>query len=251
MTITTDEQLTRLKAIGRVVAIARDAMAAAMRPGMTTLELDGIGARILAEHGARSAPVVTYDFPGQTCISVNEEIAHGIPGDRVLREGDLVNIDVSAELGGVFADTGASFVLGRGDKRLDALCRDGKKAMWAGIGAVKAGAPVADIGNAIGKVARKGGYTLIRNLASHGVGDSLHDEPGEIPTWPEKSERRLIGNGLVFTIEPFLSLGGQMAEQMYEDDEWTLTAEPLAPTVQYEHTVVATPRGAVVVTLAA
>lgn len=251
MTITTDEQLARLKAIGRVVAIARDAMAAAMRPGMTTLELDGIGARILAEHGARSAPVVTYDFPGQTCISVNEEIAHGIPGDRVLREGDLVNIDVSAELGGVFADTGASFVLGRGDRRLDALCRDGKKAMWAGIGAVKAGAPVADIGNAIGKVARKGGYTLIRNLASHGVGDSLHDEPGEIPTWPEKSERRRIGNGLVFTIEPFLSLGGQMAEQMYEDDEWTLTAEPLAPTVQYEHTVVATPRGAVVVTLAA
>lgn len=251
MTITTDEQLARLKAIGRVVAIARDAMAAAMRPGMTTLELDGIGARILAEHGARSAPVVTYDFPGQTCISVNEEIAHGIPGDRVLREGDLVNIDVSAELGGVFADTGASFVLGRGDRRLDALCRDGKKAMWAGIGAVKAGAPVADIGTAIGKVARKGGYTLIRNLASHGVGDSLHDEPGEIPTWPEKSERRRIGNGLVFTIEPFLSLGGQMAEQMYEDDEWTLTAEPLAPTVQYEHTVVATPRGAVVVTLAA
>lgn len=251
MTITTDEQLARLKAIGRVCAIARDAMAAAMRPGMTTLELDEIGARILAEHGARSAPIVTYDFPGTTCISVNEEIAHGIPGDRVLREGDLVNIDVSAELDGVFADTGASFVLGRGDKRLDALCRDGKKAMWAGIGAVKSGAPLADIGTAIGKVAKKGGYTLIRNLASHGVGDSLHDQPGEIPTWPEKSERRRIGDGLVFTIEPFLSMGGQFAEQMYEDDEWTLTSEPLAPTVQYEHTVVATPRGAVVVTLAA
>ncbi len=251
MTITTDEQLARLKAIGRVCAIARDAMAAAMRPGMTTLELDEIGARILAEHGARSAPIVTYDFPGATCISVNEEIAHGIPGDRVLREGDLVNIDVSAELDGVFADTGASFVLGRADKRLDALCRDGKKAMWAGIGAVKSGAPLADIGTAIGKVAKKGGYTLIRNLASHGVGDSLHDQPGEIPTWPEKSERRRIGDGLVFTIEPFLSMGGQFAEQMYEDDEWTLTSEPLAPTVQYEHTVVATPRGALIVTLAA
>lgn len=251
MTITTDEQLEKLKAIGRICAVARDAMAAAMRPGMTTLELDEIGAKILAAHGALSAPIVTYDFPGHTCISVNEEIAHGIPGDRVLREGDLVNIDVSAELNGVFADCGASYILGKGDKRLDALCRDGKKAMWAGINAVKAGAPLADIGTAIGKVAKKGGYTLIRNLASHGVGDSLHDEPGEIPTWPDRSERRKITNGLVFTIEPFLSMGGQYAAQKSEDDEWTLVSDPMAPCVQYEHTVVATPRGAVVVTLAA
>ncbi|UXN72979.1 M24 family metallopeptidase [Devosia sp. A8/3-2] len=127
MTITTEEQLERLKAIGRICAITRDAMAAAMRPGMTTAELDEFGAKLLAEHGARSAPMITYDFPGATCISVNEEIAHGIPGERVLREGDLVNIDVSAEKDGVFADTGASFVLGIGDKRLDALCRDGKR----------------------------------------------------------------------------------------------------------------------------
>lgn len=251
MTITSDEQLEKLKAIGRICAVARDAMAAAMRPGMTTLELDEIGAKILAQHGAMSAPIVTYDFPGHTCISVNEEIAHGIPGDRVLHEGDLVNIDVSAELNGVFADCGASYMLGKGDKRLDALCRDGKKAMWAGINAVKSGAPLADIGTAIGKVAKKGGYTLIKNLASHGVGDSLHDEPGEIPTWPDRSERRRIGNGLVFTIEPFLSMGGHYAAQKSEDDEWTLVADPMAPCVQYEHTVVATPRGAVVVTLGA
>lgn len=251
MTITTEEQLEKLREIGRICAITRDAMAAAMRPGMTTAELNEIGAKLLAEHGARSAPIITYDFPGETCISVNEEIAHGIPGDRVLHEGDLVNIDVSAEKNGVFADTGASYVLGIGDKRLDALCRDGKKAMWTGIRAVKAGAPLADIGEAIGKFAKKGGYTLIRNLASHGVGDSLHDEPGEIATWPDRTERRRMTNGLVFTIEPFLSLGGRMADQKSDDDEWTLVASPSAPCVQYEHTVVATPRGAVVVTLAA
>ena len=251
MTITTEEQLERLKAIGHICAITRDAMAAAMRPGMTTLELDEIGARLLAEHGAQSAPVITYDFPGATCISVNEEIAHGIPGDRVLRDGDLVNIDVSAAKDGVFADRGASFVLGEGDQRVLKLCRDGKKAMWAGINAVKAGAPLADIGDAIGKFAKKGGYSLIRNLASHGVGDSLHDEPGEIPTWPDRSERRRMTNGLVFTIEPFLSLGGRMADQKSADDQWTLVSRPPAPCVQYEHTVVATPRGAVVITLAA
>ena len=249
MTITTEEQLEQLKAIGRVCAKARDEMATALRPGMTTAELDAIGGRVLAENGARSAPIITYGFPGETCISVNEEIAHGIPGDRVIAEGDLVNIDVSAELDGVYADTGASFVVGNADPRLVALCRDGKRAMWTGIRTVRSGARLAEIGEAIGKFAKKNGYSLIRNLASHGVGDSLHDEPGEIPTWPDKSERRRISYGLVFTVEPFLSLGGRWAEEASEDDDWTLVATPSAPCVQYEHTVVATPRGAVVVTL--
>jgi methionyl aminopeptidase len=250
VTITTDAELEKLKAIGRICAVARDAMAAALQPGITTQELDDIGRRILDEHGARSAPEVTYDFPGATCISVNEEIAHGIPGARVIRSGDLVNIDVSAELNGVFADTGASFVVPEADPRLVALCRDGKRAMWEGIRAVRSGAPLGGIGNAIGSFAKKNRYTLIENLASHGVGDSLHDEPGEIPTWPDRSERRTIADGLVFTVEPFLSLGGRLAEQRDEDDEWTLVASPLAPCVQYEHTVVATRRGAIVVTTA-
>ena len=251
MTITTEEQLERLKEIGRICAIARDAMAAAMEPGMTTAELDAIGFKLLEAEGARSAPQLTYNFPGVTCISVNEEIAHGIPGSRVIKAGDLVNIDVSAEKDGVFADTGASYLVPPGHAKLQALCRDGKKAMWEGIRTVKSGAPLADIGNAIGRFAKKNGYTLIRNLASHGVGDSLHDEPGEISTWPDKAERRVMTDGLVFTIEPFLSLGGREADQKTEDDEWTLVAYPPAPCVQYEHTVVATPRGAVVVTLSA
>lgn len=250
MTITSDADLEKLKTIGRICAVARDAMAAALRPGITTLELDDIGRRILDEHGARSAPEITYDFPGATCISVNEEIAHGIPGARVIRAGDLVNIDVSAELDGVFADTGASFVVPEADPRLVALCRDGKRAMWEGIRVVRSGAPLGEIGNAIGRFAKKNRYTLIENLASHGVGDSLHDEPGEIPTWPDRSERRTIADGLVFTVEPFLSLGGQLAEQKSRDDEWTLVSNPPAPCVQYEHTVVATRRGAIVVTAA-
>ncbi len=250
MIISTDDQLDKLKAIGRICALARDAMAESLRPGITTQELDDIGRRILNENGARSAPEITYNFPGATCISVNEEIAHGIPGSRVIKPGDLVNIDVSAELNGVFADTGASFVVPAADPKLAALCRDGKRAMWEGIRAVRSGAPLANIGNAIGAFAKKHRYTLIENLASHGVGDSLHDEPGEISTWPDRSERRVIDNGLVFTVEPFLSLGGRMAEQASEDDEWTLVADPPAPCVQYEHTVVATRRGAIVVTTA-
>ena len=249
MIITTEEQLEALKRIGAICALARDRMAEALRPGMTTLELDAVGAKVLAEHGAQSAPIVAYDYPGATCISVNEEIAHGIPGDRVIAAGNLVNIDVSAVLDGVYADTGASFIVGKGPARLEKLCRDGKRAMWVGIGEIKSGAPLAGIGQAIGAFAKKNGYTLIRNLASHGVGDSLHDEPGEIPTWPDRSERRMIADGLVFTVEPFLSLGGRVAVDREPSDGWTLVSEPPAPCVQYEHTIVATKRGAVVVTM--
>lgn len=249
MTVTTEEQLEKLKAIGAICALARDRMAAALRPGMTTLELDAVGVKVLEEFGAQSAPIVIYDYPRATCVSVNEEIAHGIPGDRIINAGDLVNIDVSAVKDGVFADTGASFVVGGATARIEKLCRDGKRAMWAGIGAVKTGAPLGGIGEAIGTFAKKNGYSLIRNLASHGVGDSLHDEPGEIPTWPDRSERRFIGDGLVFTVEPFLSLGGRMAVDKMPSDGWTLVSDPPAPCVQYEHTVVATRRGAVVVTL--
>lgn len=251
MTITSEEDLERLRVIGRICAIARDTMAKALEPGMTTRELDDIGRKVLEEHGARSAPEITYDFPGATCISVNEEVAHGIPGDRVIAAGDLVNIDVSAEKDGIFADTGASYIVPPGTPKIEKLCRDGKKAMWAGIRAVRAGGRLGDIGDAIGKFAGRNGYTLIRNLASHGIGYGLHDEPDQIPTWPDRSERRKIADGLVFTVEPFLSLGGKMAEEKSSDDPWTLVSVPAALCVQYEHTLVATRRGAVVVTLAA
>ncbi len=249
MTISSEDDLERLKAAGRVCALARDTMASALRPGITTAELDEIGARIIAEHGAHPAPALTYGFPGATCISVNEEVAHGIPGARVLNAGDLVNIDVSVELDGVFADTGASYLVDSTDPRLARLCRDGKRAAWEGIRAVRAGASFGAIGDAVGAFARKHGYSLLTNLASHGVGDSLHDEPREIATWPDRSERRRMTDGIVFTVEPFLSLGGKVAVDRQPSDGFTLLARPSAPTVQFEHTVVATPRGALVVTL--
>lgn len=249
MTVTTEEELEKLKAIGSICARAMEVMIAALRPGITTAELDAIGAKYLAEHGANSAPQVTYEFPGATCISVNEEVAHGIPGPRVIKAGDLVNIDVSAEKDGFFGDTGASVVVPPVHDILAKLTRDGRKAMWTGIRAAQPGRPLADIGTAIGKFAKANGYTLITNLASHGIGYSLHDEPDSIPTWPDRSERRKITEGLVFTVEPFLSRGARQAVESDLDDGWTLVAHPLAPTVQYEHTIVATRRGPVVLTL--
>ncbi len=247
MTISNEDDLNKLQEIGRIVANTLEAMAAALEPGMTTAELDLIGRRFLEKAGARPGPELTYGFPGATCISVNEEIAHGIPGSRRIGAGDLVNIDISAEKNGVYADTGASFAVPPTTNAIKRLCRDGRRAMWVGLRQVGADKPIAGIGQTIGKFAEKNGYTLVRNLASHGIGYSLHEEPGEIPTWPDRSERRIMNEGLVFTVEPFLSLGANWATD--GDDEWTLLSDPRAPTVQYEHTVVATRNGPLVVTL--
>mgnify|MGYP003604945963 FL=1 len=133
MTITHEDELDGLKAIGRIVANTMQAMAGAMEPGMTTAELDGIGRALLEREGAVPAPQSTYGFPGATCISVNEEIAHGIPGGRVIAPGDLVNIDVSASKDGYFADTGATFQTAHARPAMERLCRDGRRAMQVGI----------------------------------------------------------------------------------------------------------------------
>ena len=247
MTVSSDDELEALKRIGRIVANTLEAMGRAIEPGMTTAELDGIGRAFLAGAGSRPAPELAYGFPGATCISINEEIAHGIPGARRIAPGDLVNIDVSAEKDGTFSDTGASFAVPPVTRAVERLCRDGRRALWAGLRQVGTGKPLSGIGQAVGAFAKKNGYTLVRNLASHGVGLSLHEEPKEIATWPDASERRIMGEGLVFTVEPFLSLGADFAED--GDDPWTLYSRPRALTVQYEHTVVATRNGPVVLTV--
>jgi methionyl aminopeptidase len=247
MTVSNDDELAGLKQIGRIVADTLAVMGRAIEPGMTTRELDNVGRAFLEAAGARSAPEAVYAFPGATCISVNEEIAHGIPGARRIAPGDLVNIDVSAERDGYFADTGASFAVPPVTRAVERLCKDGRRAMWAGLRQVGAGKPLSGIGRAVGTFAHKNGYTLVRNLASHGVGLSLHEEPTEIATWPDPSERRIMRDGMVLTVEPFLSLGADFAED--GDDPWTLYSRPRALTVQYEHTAVATRNGPLILTM--
>src|SRR5262245_60861418 len=248
MTISNDGDLTRLRDIGGTVARVLAAMGRALEPGMTTRELDAIGRRLLEAEGATPAPELSYGFPGATCISVNEEVAHGVPGDRVIAAGDLVNIDVSAEKDGVFADTGGSFAVPPASEQAEALCRDGRRALWAGLRAVRSGGRLNEIGRRVEQFAHRNGYTLVRNLASHGVGSALHEEPTQIATWHEPRDRRVMHDGLVFTIEPFLSIGAEWVD--LAPDGWTLTAPPGVLTVQYEHTVVATKRGPLGITAA-
>ncbi len=238
MTIDNEDDLKKLRTIGRIVFETMMLMKKQMEPGMTTRELDDIGRRNLDRYGARSAPEVTYDFPGATCISINEEAAHGIPGDRQILAGDLVNIDVSAELDGYFGDTGATFPVPPIPPRLDYLCQATRKALNSAMRAARAGARLNQIGLAIEKVATQSGFTTIKDLGSHGIGRSLHDEPHFIPNYHDRSDRRRLREGQVITIEPFLSTGAEQTETA--DDGWTLLTGKGNFSAQYEYTMVIT-----------
>lgn len=247
MTIGSQDDVEALKRIGRVVAIVLRKMLAAMEPGMTTRELDSYGAVLLDREGVRSAPQLTYDFPGATCISINEEAAHGVPGDRIIRAGDVVNIDVSAELDGYFADTGGTGVVPPSSDLKNRLCHATRQALAAAMQAARARAPLNGIGAAIERTAKQHRFRIIENLGSHGVGRALHEAPDHIPGYRAPRDRRVLSEGMVITIEPFLSTKSrQVAEG---EDGWTLLADPGNLSAQYEHTMIITRGAPVVVTL--
>jgi methionyl aminopeptidase len=246
MTIENEDDLEKLKIIGRIVFETMMLMKKQLEIGMTTLELDEIGARNLAKYGARSAPKVTYDFPGYTCISVNEEAAHGIPSERIICESDVVNIDVSAELDGYFGDTGGTFPVPPVDPKIQYLCQSTRKALRNAMDVARAGARVNQIGAAISKTARKTGFVTLKDLGSHGIGKSLHEEPHFIPNFYDKSDRRILNEGQVITIEPFLSTRSEQTTT--EDDGWTLTTGAGNFSAQYEHTMVITKNKPIILT---
>lgn len=247
MSINSEKDLVQLRKIGRIVARCLKHMHSKLEPGMTTRELDQIGGDFLTAHGASSAPKLTYNFPGFTCISVNEEAAHGIPGSRILKAGDLVNIDVSAELNGYFADTGGSAVIPPKSKTHLKICKVAKAALQSAMNEARAGARLNRIGYAIEAEAVRHGLTVIENLGSHGVGRSLHEEPTFIPGYYDKSDRRILKENQVITIEPFISTG---AFEVYDKgDGWTLITDPGIFTAQFEHTLVITKGQPLIMTL--
>jgi methionyl aminopeptidase len=248
MTIVDEGDIAALRVIGQIVARCLKLMAESMRPGMTTAELDAIGERYLAEQGATSAPRATYDFPGTTCISVNEEVAHGVPGDRKLARGDLVNIDVSGERDGYWADTGGSFPVEEMLPHLHHLCETTRRALNAAMRNASAGKPLRGIGKAIETQASAAGFSIVRNLCSHGVGRALHEEPEFIPGYDDPKERRMLHYGQVITIEPFLTTGDSWVDTA--DDGWTLFNRAGSRSAQYEHTLVITNGRPLVMTVA-
>ncbi len=246
MTIESEDDIAGLKRIGRIVSLVLQELLETAEPGMTTLELDQLGGRLLESHGAQSAPKLTYDFPGYTCISINEEAAHGIPGGRVIRAGDVLNVDVSAELGGYFADTGGTRVIPPTNPQKTRLCHATRTALEQAMKQARAGRPISGIGAAIERVAKTYGFKIIENLGSHGVGRALHEAPEHIPGYYDPKDKRLLQEGMVITIEPFLSTKSRIVEET--DDGWTLVGVPGNLSAQYEHTMIITRGDPIVVT---
>ncbi len=238
VSIQSAQELAGMQRIGSIVARTLRIMKTSARPGMTTAELDVIGRRYLESFGARPAPELVYDFPGATCISVNDEVAHGIPGARLLKAGDLVNIDVSAELDGFFADCGASLVLAPASAVIRRLCACSQMALQQALAAVRAGRRINRVGKAIEGTALRHGFRVIENLAGHGVGRHLHEEPREIANFCDSGNRMRFSAGMVVAIETFVSTGAHYVVQ--QRDGWTLKTPDRSLVAQYEHTLIVT-----------
>ena len=247
MTADSQNDIEYLKAIGRICAETLRKMMNATRAGMTTLELDEIGRALLEAEGARSAPEVMYNFPGATCISVSPVIAHGIPDGHVLRDGELIHIDVSAELDGYYADTGASMVVSKHERNLEKLLDATKATLMKALHAAKAGNPLNGIGRTVYNEARRRGFNVIYNLTGHGIGRRLHENPQEILNFYNPGDRRILNDGLVLAIEPFLTPG--IGRVVQEKDGWTMRTMDRTIAAQFEHTIIVTKNEPIILTL--
>ena len=246
MIVRTQEDLEALKEIGRICALVRDEMAKAVRPGITTLELDLIAKRLFEENEAESAPMGEYDFPGYTCISVNDVVAHGIPSDYALKEGDKVNIDVSASKNGFFADTGLTLNIPPAGEKNTLLLETAKKALYKSIEKAMPGTMTNNLGRAVYNEAQSHGFTVIKNLTGHGVGKTLHDHPENIFNYNERRGASLVKEGHVLAIETFISEKDDYVEEY--PDGWTLKTPHKNYIYQFEHTVVVTKEGPMILT---
>lgn len=239
MSITKESELLGMKLASDAVAKTLRQMRSYASVGMTTKELDDFGGQMLSDLGAKSAPRLTYNFPGWTCISVNYEIAHGIPSNKkILCEGDLVNIDVSAELDGFWSDNGGSFVLGTDTFNHQPLVDTSKQILRKAIRKITGGVRVSDVGFLIETEAKKAGYKVIRNLTGHGIGRSLHESPDDIANYRNRFNVTRFKKNSVVAIETFISTASTMANT--HRDGWTLTGNKGGFVAQHEHTIVVT-----------
>ena len=236
MQIESDRDLRGMKRIGEICGLTLKLMLDSAEAGMSTRDLDDIGRDFMLKMGAVSAPVQAYEFPGYTCISLNDEAAHGVPRkDRFIQAGDLLNVDVSALLEGYWGDTGATIIVPPARADLLKLCQTTRNALRLAIEMAAPGQRARAIGRAVEKYAKRRGYRTLRELGGHGVGRHIHEKPS-IPNFHNRRNRDVLKDGMVLTLEPFLNAGRGRVKQA--DDGWTLRTVDGSVSAQYEHTVI-------------
>lgn len=245
MSIESPTDWTGLRRVADIARLTLDALEAAVRPGITTAALDRVAARIFAEHGARSAPAMVYGFPGTVLISVNEEVVHGIPGQRRLERGDLVKLDVTVEKDGYVADAARSVIVERGTEHAERLIACARAAFEAALLVARAGRFVNEISRAVEREVAARGFSVVQGLGGHGVGRTIHEPPSE-PNEYDPRQRDVLTEGLVLTIEPMVSAGSPRI--VHAHDGWTIRTRDGSLSSHYEHTLVITSGTPVVLT---
>ncbi len=237
MSIQDEQELVSLRAAGGIARMVLDAMKAEARPGVTTRHLDEVGARVMREQGARSAPSMVYKFPGASCISLNDEAVHGIPSARELAEGDLVKLDVTVEKDGYMADTAITVPVGRVSKQAEQLMACAERAFHKAMLVARAGFRIFEIGKTVEREVRKSGFSVIRELGGHGIGRTIHEAP-HVPNYADLQARQIMNDGLVITVEPIISAGS--GRVFTDKDGWTVRTGDRALSAHFEHTLVVT-----------
>jgi methionyl aminopeptidase len=237
MSINGPEELQGMRAAGAVVRQILEAMKRCVRPGVSTAELDEVGAGVMREQGARSAPALVYQFPGANCISVNEEAVHGIPGKRELRSGDLVKLDVTIEKDGFMADAAITVPVGEVTEESRLLAECAERAFTKAMLVARAGFRVSEIGRVVEREVRRSGFAVIRDLSGHGIGRTIHEDP-RVPNFPDPRANQVLTEGLVITVEPIIAAGS--GRTVVAKDGWTVVTADRRPSAHYEHTLVIT-----------
>ncbi|WKZ82179.1 MAG: type I methionyl aminopeptidase [Acidimicrobiia bacterium] len=247
MTIKSEADFAAMRRAGRIVARIHEALRDAASPGVSLLDLDAIAARIVRDGKTTSNFLGYHGFPAVTCLSVNEEIVHGIPSARRLEEGDILSVDAGAVYEGWHADGAITFPVGAVPEETSRLLAVTEKAMWAGIEAATIGTRIGDLGAVIGAVAEEAGYGIVRDYTGHGIGRAMHEEP-QIPNFGRPGTGMRLRRGMAVCLEPMFNLGGDDTRVL--EDGWTVVTADGSLSAHFEHTVAITPDGPQVLTLA-
>jgi methionyl aminopeptidase len=247
MSIESYEQLIALKDVGHICHLALRAMAAFVRPAVTTQQVADVGAKVMRENGARSAPAMIYGFPGEICISVNEEAVHGIPGDREILPGDLVKLDVTFEKKGYMGDAAITVPVEPASEEARRLARCAERAFRQAMRVAKAQHRINEVGRAVEQEVHRSGFSVIRALAGHGIGRTIH-EPPRVPNYADSAARERLLPGLVITVEPIIALGA--GRSFTTADGWTECTVDGSLAAHFEHTIVITESKPILLTAA-
>jgi methionyl aminopeptidase len=240
--------IERMQAAGAVAASVHERLRGLVQPGITTRELDAVGHDLIVAAGGTPSFLNYRGYPASVCTSVNDEILHGIPGERVLRDGDIISLDLGVYLDGFHADAAVSIPVGTVEPRLIELIETTEECFWVGFRALRAGGRIGDAGSVIQALAESRGFGVVRDYAGHGVGRKIHEDPS-VPNYGRPGSGSLLRRGMTFALEPMLTLGAH--ETRLLRDNWTVVTRDGSPAAHYEHTVAITDDGPLILTAVA